>query len=135
MDLGQQDFDRILFYEHARKNAEAVYAKNPLDADNLTSWAGVLIELSQFQSRSDSIKFVKDAVSKLEEALEINPKKHDAIWSLGNAQTSLAFLTEDLEDAKPYFTRAMQCFQQALDEDPDNQLYIKSLELASKVCF
>ncbi|KAK8928385.1 Mitochondrial import receptor subunit TOM20 [Platanthera zijinensis] len=132
MDLGQQDFDRILFYEHARKNAEAVYAKNPLDADNLTSWAGVLIELSQFQTRSDSIKFVKDAVSKLEEALEINPKKHDAIWSLGNAQTSLAFITEDLEDAKPYFTRAMQCFQQALEEDPDNQLYIKSLELASK---
>lgn len=130
--MGQQEFDRILFFEHARKNAEATYAKNPLDADNLTSWASVLIELSQFQNRSDSLKFIKDAVSKLEEALEINPRKHDAIWSLGNAQTSIAFMTEDIEDAKPYFARAMQCFKQAVDEDPDNQLYLKSLELASK---
>ncbi|KAK8947287.1 Mitochondrial import receptor subunit TOM20 [Platanthera zijinensis] len=101
MDSGQQDFNRILFYEYARKNAESVYAKNPLNVDNLTSWAGVLIELSQFQTKSNSIKFVKDVVSKLEEALVIYPKKHDAIWSLGNAQTSLAFITKDLEDAKP----------------------------------
>ncbi|XP_020675674.1 mitochondrial import receptor subunit TOM20-like isoform X1 [Dendrobium catenatum] len=144
MDLGQQDFNRILFFEQARKNAETTYAKNPLDVEvnpepvlcNLTNWAGVLIELSQFQSvRSDSIKFVKDAVSKLEEALEINPRKHDVIWTLGNAQTSLAFYTEDLEDAKPYFAKAMQWFQQALDEDPGNQLYMKSLDLARKVSF
>ncbi|KAK8958200.1 Mitochondrial import receptor subunit TOM20 [Platanthera guangdongensis] len=57
-----------------------------------------------------------DVVSKLEEALEIYPKKHGAIWSLGNAQTFLAFITKDLKDAKPYFMRAMQCFQQALEE-------------------
>lgn len=57
-----------------------------------------------------------DAVSKLEEASEINTRKHDVIWTLGNAQTSLAFYTEDLEDAKPYFAKAMQWFQQALDE-------------------
>ncbi|KAK8933495.1 hypothetical protein KSP39_PZI015510 [Platanthera zijinensis] len=45
------------------------------------SWARVLIELSQFQTRSDLIKFVKDInFSKLEETLEINPKKHAAIW-------------------------------------------------------
>ncbi|KAK8935780.1 Mitochondrial import receptor subunit TOM20 [Platanthera zijinensis] len=102
MDLGEQDFDSILFYEHARKNEEAVYAKNPLDADS--------------QTQSESIKFVKDVVSKLEEALEIYPKKNDGIWSLGNAQTFLSFITKNLEDAKPYFTRAMQCFQQALEE-------------------
>ncbi|KAK8953475.1 Mitochondrial import receptor subunit TOM20 [Platanthera guangdongensis] len=116
MHLGQQEFDRILFYEHAHKNFKAVYAKNPHDDDNLISWARVLIELWQFQTRSDSIKFIKDVVSMLEKALEFNPKKHDAIWSLGNAKTSLAFITKDLEDAKPYFTRAMQCFQQALEE-------------------
>jgi hypothetical protein len=34
MDLQQQDdFDRILFFEHARKLAETEYIKNPLDAD------------------------------------------------------------------------------------------------------
>lgn len=29
----QSDFDRLLFFEHARKTAEATYAKNPQDAD------------------------------------------------------------------------------------------------------
>lgn len=33
MDFQQNEFDRILFFEHARKTAEAEYAKNPLDAD------------------------------------------------------------------------------------------------------
>lgn len=33
MDLQQSDFDRLLFFEHARKTAEATYAKNPLDSD------------------------------------------------------------------------------------------------------
>lgn len=33
MELPQNDFDRIVFFEHARKTAEVVYAKNPLDAD------------------------------------------------------------------------------------------------------
>jgi len=33
MDLQQNEFDRILFFEHARKTAEAEYSKNPLDAD------------------------------------------------------------------------------------------------------
>ena len=34
MDM-QNDFDRILFFEHARKTAEATYSKNPLDAEVL----------------------------------------------------------------------------------------------------
>lgn len=33
----QSDFDRLLFFEHARKNAETTYAKDPLDAEVLTS--------------------------------------------------------------------------------------------------
>lgn len=32
MDMSS-DFDRLLFFEHARRTAEATYAKNPLDAD------------------------------------------------------------------------------------------------------
>jgi len=32
MDMGS-DFDRLLFFEHARKTAEVNYTKNPLDAD------------------------------------------------------------------------------------------------------
>lgn len=32
MDM-QSDFDRLLFFEHARKTAETAYATDPLDAD------------------------------------------------------------------------------------------------------
>ncbi|OIT06075.1 PREDICTED: mitochondrial import receptor subunit TOM20-like [Nicotiana attenuata] len=130
--MEQNDFDRLLFFEHARKTAEATYAKDPLDADNLTRWGGALLELSQFQPVAESKKMISDAISKLEEALEVNPQKHDAIWCLGNAHTSHAFLTPDEDEAKIYFDKSAQCFQQAVDADPTNELYRKSLEVASK---
>jgi len=128
----QNDFDRLLFFEHARKNAEATYTKNPLDAENLTRWGGALLELSQFQSVPDSKKMIQDAISKLEEALVVNPKRHDTLWCLGNAHTSFAFLTPDQEEAKGYFDKATVHFQQAVDEEPGNELYCKSLEVAAK---
>ncbi|PNY16366.1 mitochondrial import receptor subunit TOM20-like protein [Trifolium pratense] len=289
MDLQQQDdFDRILFFEHARKIAEAEYIKNPLDADNLTRWGGALLELSQFQNLPESKKMTQvpvalrveffnsnlkewivlnvdyngvwqhdlrwkeywalacdkkytrkimldwavavptswkapqegwvklntdgaskdsclagcgglirgvdgewlggfsegfkvvevhidseaviksisnketasasgwrlvqrirqllerdweffspetifsDAISKLEEALTVNPNKHDALWCLGNALTSQAFLNPDPDEAKVHFDKAVVYFQQAVDEEPSNELYRKSLEVAAK---
>ncbi|XP_010556285.1 PREDICTED: mitochondrial import receptor subunit TOM20 [Tarenaya hassleriana] len=131
MDM-QSDFDRLLFFEHARKAAEATYAKNPLDADNLTRWGGALLELAQFQSVSDSKQMLQDAISKLEEALSVDPKKHDALWCIGNAHTSYAFLTPDPDEARVYFDKATQFFQRAVDEQPENELYRKSLELTAK---
>ncbi|XP_057983540.1 mitochondrial import receptor subunit TOM20-like [Malania oleifera] len=133
MDMGMQnDLDRLLFFEHARKTSESVYAKNPGDADNLTRWGGALMELSQFQNVSESKKMIKDAISKLEEALTINPKKHDALWCLGNAHTSHAFLTPDQDEAREYFDKANRYFQQAVEEDPGNEIYQKSLDVAAK---
>ncbi|KAI3417924.1 uncharacterized protein J3R85_014056 [Psidium guajava] len=131
MDM-QSDFDRILFFEHARKTAEATYAKNPLDADNLTRWGGALLELSQFQSVPDSKKMIQDAIGKLEEALQVNSTRHDTLWCLGNAHTSHAFLTPDQDEAKVYFEKATRYFEQAVAEDPGNDLYAKSLEVAAK---
>ncbi|KAG8475283.1 hypothetical protein CXB51_032118 [Gossypium anomalum] len=127
------ELDRLLFFEQARKISEATYASNPLDADNLTRWAGALLELSQFQSVPDSQKMIQDAISKLEEAFSINPKKHDALWCMGNAQASFAFLTNKEGEAKPYFEKVAQYFQQAVDEDPRNEIYLKSLEISAKV--
>ncbi|KDP46280.1 hypothetical protein JCGZ_10120 [Jatropha curcas] len=131
MDM-QNDFDRILFFEHARKTAEVTYAKDPLDAENLTRWGGALLELAQFQNVPDSKKMILDGISKLEEALLVHPKKHDTLWCLGNAFTSFAFLTPDQDEAKESFDKAAVYLQQAVDEDPENEIYRKSLEVASK---
>ncbi|CAO2827624.1 unnamed protein product [Amaranthus hypochondriacus] len=131
MDLGN-DFDRLLFFEHARKTCEANYIKDPLDAENLTKWGGALLELSQFQSPAESKPMLSDAVLKLEEALSINPKRHDAMWCLANAYTTTALLIPDIEEAKPFFDKAAHFFQQAVDEEPSNELYRKSLEISSK---
>ncbi|TKY47762.1 Mitochondrial import receptor subunit TOM20 [Spatholobus suberectus] len=132
MEFSQDDFDRLLLFEHTRKTAEANYAENPLDADNLTKWGGALIELSAFQNPRDSKTMIDDALSKLEEASLINPTKHDTLWCLGNAHTSYAFLTPDISEAKGYFDKAHEYFQKAVDEDPENELYRKSLEVAVK---
>jgi hypothetical protein len=66
MELPQNDFDRLPFFEHARKTAEAAYAKTPLNANNLTRWGGALLDLSQFQSVFESKQMIKDVISKLE---------------------------------------------------------------------
>ncbi|RWR97857.1 mitochondrial import receptor subunit TOM20-like protein [Cinnamomum micranthum f. kanehirae] len=93
-----------------------------------------LVQFSQdFCNRNNSNHFV-DAISKLEEALTINPKKHDTLWCLGNALTSQAFTIPDFDLAKVLFKKASQYFRQALDEDPSNELYPKSSELSAK-CF
>ena len=63
-----------------------------------------------------NVKFWLDCISKLEEALQINPAKHDALWCLGNAHTSFAFLTPDLDEARPYLDKATGFFQRAADE-------------------
>ncbi|KAI3713281.1 hypothetical protein L1987_71855 [Smallanthus sonchifolius] len=128
----QNDFDRFLFFEQARRTAEVTYAKNPLDTENLTRWGGALLELSTFTSVDESKSMIKDAISKLDEALSIDSKKHDALWYMGNAQTSYAFITPDKDEAKDYFDAAYSFFQQAVNEDPGNELYTKSLEVAIK---
>ena len=57
-----------------------------------------------------------EAISKLEEALLIDPKKHPAIWCLGNAYTTLAFLTPEETEAKYNFDLAAHFFQIAVDD-------------------
>ncbi|XP_035834178.1 mitochondrial import receptor subunit TOM20 [Helianthus annuus] len=103
-------------FRTCRRSAEVTYEKNPLDTENLTRWGGALLELSTFQSVQESKLMIKDAISKLDEALAIYPKKQDALWCMGNAQTSYAFLTPDKDEAKGYFDSAYDFFEQAVNE-------------------
>lgn len=128
----QSDLERMLFFEHARKTAEANYSQDPLDVENLTRWGGALLELSQFQSVVEAKKMLDDAMLKFDEALMIDPNKHNALWCMGNANTAYAFLTPDTNEAKPYFDKAVDYFSQAVDADTKNDLYRKSLEVAYK---
>ncbi|KAJ0514120.1 putative plant specific mitochondrial import receptor subunit TOM20 [Helianthus annuus] len=117
----QNDFDRLMFFEHARRSAEVTYEKNPLDTEVRVclynnKWGGALLELSTFQSVQESKLMIKDAISNLDEALAIYLKKQDALWCMGNAQTSYAFLTPDKDKAKGYFDSAYDFFEQAVNE-------------------
>lgn len=48
--------------------------------------------------------------------MEVDPKRHDTVWCLGNALMSQAFLTPDLDVAEVIFKKASQYFQQAVDK-------------------
>jgi hypothetical protein len=58
----ETEFDRILLFEQIRQDAENTYKSNPLDADNLTRWGGVLLELSQFHSISDAKQMIQGSL-------------------------------------------------------------------------
>ncbi|TYI05357.1 hypothetical protein ES332_A10G082700v1 [Gossypium tomentosum] len=119
--------NRLLFFDQARKISEANYTSDPNDADNLTRWAESLLELSQCQCPQDSLKMIQ-----VRAGIVYKPRKHETLWCLGNAQTSLVFLTKTEDEARPYFKQAAKYFLQAVDEDPTNEVYLKSLEISSK---
>ncbi|KAF8083657.1 hypothetical protein N665_0759s0008 [Sinapis alba] len=131
MDNKDAEFDAIIMFEQIRKVSEATYIENPLDADNLTRWAGALLELAQFHNEDPKLT-VQEAITKLEEALLIDPKKHPAIWCLGNAYTTLAFLSPEETEAKFNFDLAAYFFKLAVEEHPDSETYQKSLEMTAK---
>ncbi|KAH7570495.1 hypothetical protein JRO89_XS05G0119500 [Xanthoceras sorbifolium] len=125
MEFSQADFDRLLMFEHNRKAAEANYAKDPLDADVRFFFFSLYYSTLFFF-------FFFYAIAKLEEALVINPAKHETLWSLGNAHTSCGFLTPDPAEAKVNFDYALEFFRSAADAEPDNELYLKSVEISLK---
>lgn len=132
MEMGPEEYERLIFFETAREKAAEDYQRNPLDAENLIRWGGALLELAQFQPGTGSIDMVQDAEAKLEEALKINPKLASALWCLGNAHTSHGFLLPEREQANDYFQKASNCFQRALEEEPNNELFKKAMEMSAK---
>jgi len=122
----------MLFFEDARARAEVEHKQNPHDAQVLTRWGGALLELAHFRQGPEAVDMIEEAVEKFESALEINPKKHDALWCLGNALTSQGFLFPEAREAMKYFEEAKSCFRRALEEEPNNEIYRKALEMTDK---
>ncbi|OIT29074.1 mitochondrial import receptor subunit tom20 [Nicotiana attenuata] len=131
MDMSVENSDsetdiELLF--QTRLNAEAKYSLNPNDTQNLTQWGMALLQLAQYGTLQDSKKMVKEAISKLEEVAKIDSRKHEALWHLGKAHSAEAFLTSDSIETLSNFEKADLYFQKALDEDPRNEMYRKSME-------
>mmetsp|Transcript_25105 Transcript_25105/g.30387 ORF Transcript_25105/g.30387 Transcript_25105/m.30387 type:complete len:204 (-) Transcript_25105:562-1173(-) len=128
----REEQEKLCFFETAREQAEADWRKNTKDAGALTRWGGALLELAHFRQGNEAVELIDQAVSKLEAAIKLNPKKHDALWCLGNALTSQGFLFTDPKQANTYFERARSCFQRALNEEPKNDTYKKAIEMTAK---
>ena len=99
MELPAEELERMQFFEQARARAEQDHKANPSDAQVLTRWGGALLELAHFKQGPEAAQMIELAVSKFEAAPAINPKKHDALWCLGNALTSQGFLFQEAERA------------------------------------
>eukprot|EP00976_Prorocentrum_cordatum_P008739 174473-Prorocentrum_minimum.AAC.2 len=130
--MSREEMERLIFFESAREKAESDWKKNKKDTVALTRWGGALLELAHFRTGSEAVDIICMAVEKLEMALEINPRKHDALWCLGNALTSQGFLYADAAKANSFFERAKSSFQRALAEEPQNESYIKALEMSQR---
>nr|GEZ44606.1 hypothetical protein [Tanacetum cinerariifolium] len=102
---------------------------------NLTRWGRALLDLSQFGTLNESKNVLREGVSKLEEALTINPAKHEVIWCLGTAYTTNAFQVSNYDEAQDLFDAAFQCFQKAVEESPETKHYLQSLATFAEVCF
>jgi hypothetical protein len=66
MEFSTADFERLIMFEHARKNSEAQYKNDPLDSENLLKWGGALLELSQFQPIPEASSSKEGEVSSLQ---------------------------------------------------------------------
>ncbi|GJZ40264.1 mitochondrial import receptor subunit TOM20-like protein, partial [Tanacetum coccineum] len=77
-----------------------------MSLQNLTIWGASLLELSQYGTIDDSRKMLRDYK-----------------W----------ILTSNYDEAKMMFDEAVQCFEKAVDESPDNEDYRKSLAGCAKV--
>eukprot|EP00240_Pyramimonas_obovata_P014680 CAMPEP_0118931378 /NCGR_PEP_ID=MMETSP1169-20130426/7741_1 /TAXON_ID=36882 /ORGANISM="Pyramimonas obovata, Strain CCMP722" /LENGTH=199 /DNA_ID=CAMNT_0006873873 /DNA_START=31 /DNA_END=630 /DNA_ORIENTATION=- len=130
--MSREEMERLIFFESAREKAEADWKKNKKDTVALTRWGGALLELAHFRTGSEAVDLIQMAVEKLEMAIELNPRKHDALWCLGNALTSQGFLYADAEKANSYFESAKSSFQRAVAEEPQNESYVKALEMSQR---
>lgn len=91
-----------------------------------------MLELAHFRQGHEAYSMIEDAVEKFKNALKIDEKRHDALWCLGNAYTSQGFLSASADVSEGFFAKAGDCFQKAVEMEPNNESYKRALEMSTK---
>lgn len=130
--LNREDFERYLFFETQREQAQRDHAANKDDAQALLRWGGALLELAHFRQGPESMKTLETAVEKFQMSLNLQPEKHEAMWCLGNAYMSQGLLQPDAGKANDCFDKARTQFKKALDREPTNGSYQRTMEMVGK---
>eukprot|EP00877_Chromochloris_zofingiensis_P001101 jgi/Chrzof1/10992/Cz05g19250.t1 len=127
-----EDIEREQFFETARRQAQQDFEQDQTNAQALVRWGGALLELAHYRQGDEANRLIKDAIGKFNEALGIDAARTDAEWCLGNAYTSLGFLSPDRESALEHFQKAQTVFQSCQVKEPNNETYRKALEMCNK---
>ncbi|PNW75629.1 hypothetical protein CHLRE_12g534600v5 [Chlamydomonas reinhardtii] len=132
MALFGDDADREQFFEAARQQAQREFEADNANVQALVRWGGAMLELAHFKQGDESTDMIKEAISKLQQAIALDGERPDAYWCLGNAYTSLGFLCPDKSKALQNFDEAKKAFKHCADKEPNNETYKKALEMCEK---
>lgn len=124
--------EREAFFEQARAQAEKEFEQDNTNAQALVRWGGALLELAHYKQGDEAKLCIAEAIMKLNKAIQIDPERTDAEWCLGNAYTSLGFLSGDKEEAMEHFNMAEAVFRRCKEKEPSNETYKKALEMCKK---
>ncbi|GLC37194.1 hypothetical protein PLESTM_000552800 [Pleodorina starrii] len=133
MSLFGDDPEREQFFEIAKQQAQREFESDNTNVQALVRWGGALLELAHFKQGDESADTIKEAITKLQQAISLDSDRTDAYWCLGNAYTSLGFLCPDKSKANQNFKEASKAFKHCYEKEPSNETYKKALEMCEKV--
>ncbi|GLC55465.1 hypothetical protein PLESTB_000990100 [Pleodorina starrii] len=132
MSLFGDDPEREQFFEIAKQQAQREFESDNTNVQALVRWGGALLELAHFKQGDESADTIKEAITKLQQAISLDSDRTDAYWCLGNAYTSLGFLCPDKSKANQNFKEASKAFKHCYEKEPSNETYKKALEMCEK---
>lgn len=135
MNVPQDQIAEMMFNMHKQCEFFAASVNyNEKDDTSYASWGSMLMHLSMVHEQQDEKKkYLKQAIEKLQRALEINPDSHThegelAVFSLGNAYYFEFFLEKNDSKAEASLKKAKVQFEDSMKREPGNLAYRQMLE-------
>mmetsp|Transcript_38962 Transcript_38962/g.57272 ORF Transcript_38962/g.57272 Transcript_38962/m.57272 type:complete len:374 (+) Transcript_38962:93-1214(+) len=135
MNVSQEQITEMLMSMHKQCEFFAHSVQyNPRDDTSFASWGSMLMHLSMVcEQQDEKKKYLKQAVEKLERALELNQESrtHEgelAVFSLGNALYFEFFLEKNDTKAETSLKAAKLKFEESMKREPSNVSYGQMLE-------